>query len=337
MGSAHGRRMLNSWRYGGGALFAGLFMTLLTLLSPPAQAQAYPVKPLRLIAPFPTGASQILAHLLSEKLAESLGQPVVVDYRPGGGGNIGAEVAARAAPDGYTLVVLSASHATSASMYKKLKYDLINDFAPVSLAATVPQLVVVHPSLPVKTLKDLATLGRTHPGKLSYGSGGVGSSGHLAGEHFAALNKISMVHVPYKGASIALTNILSGESDIVIVTVPATIPFINAGKLRGLAILDTKRVPQLPQLQTSAEAGMPDLLMTTWYGVATPANVRSDIIVRLHKAVVSAIQANEVKQRLASVGMDASVSATPAEFGDYMRADVARWTKVIREAKIQVD
>ena len=146
-----------------------------------------------------------------------------------------------------------------------------------------------------------------------------------------------MVHVPYKGASIALTNILSGESDIVIVTVPATIPFINAGKLRGLAILDTKRVPQLPQLQTSAEAGMPDLLMTTWYGVATPANVRSDIIVRLHKAVVSAIQANEVKQRLASVGMDASVSATPAEFGDYMRADVARWTKVIREAKIQVD
>ncbi len=300
-------------------------------------AQSWPVKPLRLIAPFPTGASQILAHMLSEKLAESLGQPVVVDYRPGGGGNIGAEAAARSAPDGYTIVVLSSSHATNTSMYKKLKYDVVKDFAPVSLAATVPQLVVVHPSLPVKTLKELAVLGRANPGKLSYGSGGVGSSGHLAGEHFAALNKISMVHVPYKGASIALTNILSGEADVVIVTVPATIPFINAGKLRGLAILDTKRVPQLPNLPTSAEAGMPDLLMTTWYGVATPAGVRGDIIARLHKAVVFAMQANDVKQRFAGVGMDASASATPAEFGEHLRADVARWTRVIREAKIQVD
>jgi tripartite-type tricarboxylate transporter receptor subunit TctC len=299
-------------------------------------AQTYPAKPLRLIAPFPTGASQILAHMLSEKLAESLGQPVVVDYRPGGGGNIGAEVAARMPPDGYTLVILSASHATSPSMYRKLKYDPVRDFAPVSLAATVPNLIVVHPSLPVKTLKELAALGHTYPGKLTFGSGGVGSSNHLASELFASLNKIKMVHVPYKGASIALTNILSGESDMVVVTVPATIPFINAGRLRGLAVLDTKRVPQLPQLPTSTEAGMPDLQLITWYGIATPAGVRGDIIERLHKDLAAAMQSGDVKQRFAKVGIDAA-SSTPAEFGEYLRAEVARWAKVIREAKIQFD
>lgn len=320
---------MNYWRY-----LMGVAVLLLPLF---VQAQNYPVKPLRLIAPFPTGASQILAHMLSEKLAESLGQPVVVDYRPGSGGNIGAEVAARMPPDGYTLVILSASHATNASMYKKLKYDPVKDFAPVSLAASVPNLIVVHPSLPVKTLKELAALGRSSPGKLTFGSGGVGSSNHLASELFASINKISMVHVPYKGASIALTNILSGESDMVVVTVPATIPFIQAGRLRGLAVLDKKRVPQLPQLPTSIEAGIPDLQLTTWYGVATPAGVRGDIITRLHKDLVTGMQTNDVKQRLANVGIDVTVSAAPAEFGDYLRAEVARWGRVIREAKIQFD
>lgn len=299
-------------------------------------AQGYPVKPLRLIAPFPTGASQILAHLLSEKLSEPLGQPVVIDYRPGGGGNIGAEIAARTPPDGYTLVILSASHATSPSMYRKLKYDIVRDFAPVSMAATVPNLIVVHPSLPVKTLKELAAVARASPGKLSFGSGGVGSSNHLASELFSSINKVKMVHVPYKGASIALTNILSGEADMVVVTVPATIPFIQAGRLRGLAVLDTKRVPQLPQLPTSAEAGMPDLQLTTWYGVATPAGVPAPIIDRLHKELSAAMQTQDVKQRLAKVGIDAAHS-TPAEFGNYIKSEVTRWAKVIHEAKIVIE
>jgi tripartite-type tricarboxylate transporter receptor subunit TctC len=200
----------------------------------------------------------------------------------------------------------------------------------------VPQLIVVHPSLPARSLKELAALARANPGKLSYGSGGVGSSGHLAGEHFAALNKVKLMHVPYKGGSIALTNILSGEADIVIVTVPATIPFITAGKLRGLAILDTQRVPQLPQVPTSTEAGMPQLQLVTWYGVATPAGVRGDIIARLHKDLAAALALNDVKQRFAKVGMEARHS-TPAEFGGYVRADVTRWTQVIREANIQVE
>ncbi|MBM3344511.1 MAG: tripartite tricarboxylate transporter substrate binding protein [Betaproteobacteria bacterium] len=313
-----------------------LILLSMTPLAALAQSAAYPAKPLRLIAPFFAGASQILAYLLSEKLAESLGQPVVVDPRPGGGGNIGAEVAARSAPDGYTLAVLSTSHAVSASMLSKLRYDVLKDFAPVSLVATVPQLIVVHPSLPVKTLKELAALGRANPGKLSYGSGGVGSSGHLGGEHFAALNKIKMLHVPYKGGSIALTHILSGEADIVIVTVPATIPFINAGKLRGLAVLDTKRTPQLPHLPTSAEAGMPELQVVSWYGVVVPAGTPASIIQRLNKDIVALMQTADTAQRFAKVGMEA-VHGTPAALGDYIKADVARWGKVIREANIKVE
>lgn len=308
----------------------------MTFVVPIAGAQVYPVKPLRLIAPFPTGASQIVAHLLSEKLAEPLGQPVVVDYRPGGGGNIGAEIAARAPADGYNLVILSASHSTSVSMYKRLKYDVVRDFAPVTLTATVPNLIVVHPSLPVKTLKELAALARASPGKLSFGSGGVGSSNHLASELFASINRLKMVHVPYKGASIALTNILSGEADMVVVTVPATIPFVQAGRLRGLAVLDVKRVPQLPMLPTSIEAGMPELQLTTWYGVATPAGVPNAIIERLHKEIAQAMQSNDVKQRYAKVGIDAAHSR-PAEFASYIKSEVTRWAKVIREANIVVE
>lgn len=302
----------------------------------PVAAQPYPAKPIRLIAPFPTGASQILAHLVSEKLGESLGKPVVVDYRPGGGGNIGAEIAAKTPPDGYTLVILSSSHTTSPSMYKKLNYDALKDFAPISLIAVVPNVLVVHPSLPAISLRGLAQLGRANPGKLTFGSGGVGSSNHLASELFASLAKVRMVHVPYKGASIALTNILSGESDMVVVTVPATIPFINSGRLRGIAVLDKERAPTLPNVPTSAEGGMPELLLITWYGIAAPTGVRNDIIERLHKDLVAGMQNVEVKQRLAKVGID-SVANTPGEFAEFMRAEVARWARVIKAAKIQFD
>ncbi len=311
---------------------------LLVAMAPPlvATAQPYPAKPLRLIAPFPTGASQILAHLISEKLNETLGQPVVVDYRPGGGGNIGAEVAARTAPDGHTLVILSSSHATSPGMYKSLKYDVLRDFVPVSMVAVVPNVLVCHPSLPVKSLRELAQLGRAFPGKLTFGSGGVGSSNHLASELFASIAKAKMVHVPYKGASIALTNILAGEADMVVVTVPATIPFIQAGRLRGIAVLDKERVPTLPGVPTTAEGGMPDLLLTTWYGVAVPAGTRPEIVERLQRDLAAGMRSSEVKQRLAKVGIDA-VGNSPAEFGAFMRAEVTRWARVIRDANIRVD
>jgi tripartite-type tricarboxylate transporter receptor subunit TctC len=311
---------------------------LIAVLAAPAlvAAQSYPTKPLRLIAPFPTGASQILAHLLSERLNESLGQPVVVDYRPGGGGNIGAEVAAKTPPDGYTLVILSASHATSPSMYKTLRYDVVRDFSPISLVAAVPNVLVIHPSLPASSLKGLAALGRSHPGKLTFGSGGVGASNHLASELFASLAKVSMVHVPYKGASIALNNILSGEVDMVCVTVPATIPFITSGRLRGLAVLDKTRVKNLPGVPTSAEAGFPDLVMITWYGVAAPAGLRPELVERLNKDLVAAMHNPDIKQKLEKVGIDA-VGTPSAEFAEFLRTEVSRWAKVIRDAKIQVE
>jgi tripartite-type tricarboxylate transporter receptor subunit TctC len=303
----------------------------------PAAAQPYPGgKNVRLIAPFPTGASQILAHLAAEKLTEALGQTVVVDYRPGGGGNIGAEIAAKSPPDGHTLVLLSSSHTTSPGMYKKLRYDALKDFAPISLIAAVPNVLVVHPSLPAKSLKELAQLARDYPGKLSFGSGGVGSSNHLASELFKSLAKVDIVHVPYKGASIALTNIISGEVEMVVVTVPATIPFITSGRLRGLAVLVPDRVPTLPGVPTSAQAGMPQLILVTWYGIAAPAGVRADIIERLHAGIVAGMQAPEVRQRLEKVGVDA-VTNTPAEFSRFMQEEVAKWARVIREANIQVE
>ncbi len=299
-------------------------------------AQQYPTKPVRLIAPFPTGASQILAHLIAEKLTGALGQPVVVDFRPGAGGSIGAEIAAKSPPDGYTLVILSSSHTTSPSMYKTLKYDTLKDFAPISLVATVPNVMVVHPSLPAKSLKELAQVARAHPGKLSFGSGGIGSSNHLASELFKSLTKVDIVHVPYKGASIALTHILAGEVEMVVVTVPATIPFINSGRLRGLAVLAPERAATLPGVPTTAEAGMPELVLITWYGVAAPAAVRPEIIGRLNAEIIRSIQTPGVKQQLTKVGVE-PVTNTPAEFSDFVRAEVTRWARVIKEAKIQFD
>lgn len=315
-----------------------LALMLTAMLQPLAQAQTatYPAKPLRLIAPFSTGPTQIVAHIVSELLSRPLGQPVVVDYRPGAGGNIGADIAARSVPDGYTLVILNTSHGTNAGSPKGLTYDLIKDFAPISLVATVSNVITVHPSLPAKTLKELASLVRNSPGKITYGSAGVGSSTHLAAALFASINQVRLLHVPYKGSTSAMTNILTGEVDMVVATVPSAMPFINAGRLRGLAILDARRVPLLPQIPTSVEASMPELLLSSWYGVAAPAGTRSDIIDRLHRNLSESMQTAEAKQRLAKAAMDAA-NSTPVEFSSHIKAEVARWTKVIREQNIQIN
>ncbi|HSN40890.1 MAG TPA: tripartite tricarboxylate transporter substrate-binding protein, partial [Burkholderiales bacterium] len=248
---------------------ASLRLVLFAMLACPlsAAAQKYPEKNIRLIVPFPTGASQILGILVSEKLGAALGQPVVADFRPGAGGNIGAELAAKAPADGHTLLLTSPSLAISPSLYKKLNYDTLRDFATISMLATVPNVMVIHPSVPAKNLGELVKLAKAHPGKMSFGSGGIGSSNHLASELFKSLAKVDILHVPYKGASIALTHILGGEVEMVVVTVPATIPFITTGKLRGLAVLVPERVPTLPGVPTTAEAGMPELVITTWYGL----------------------------------------------------------------------
>ena len=309
---------------------------LLLIGSPPAQAQKYPEKTIRFISPYPTGASQILALLISEKLGAALGQPVYADFRPGAGGNIGMELAAKAPADGYTLVQSSSSLAIGPSLYKKLPFDAARDFQAISQTANVPNLIVVHPSVPAKSLKELVQVAKAQPGKLSYGSGGVGSGNHLASEMFKSMAGINLVHVPYKGASIALTHILSGEIDVVTVTVPATIPFINSGKLRGLAILNATRVPTLPNLPTSKEAGFPELLLDSWYGVMAPAGVRADIIERLNSELKKVMHAPDTVKQLARVGIDA-VTSSPSVFQAFIKADSERWAKVIRDANIRIE
>lgn len=299
-------------------------------------AQKYPEKSIRYIAPFPTGASQILALLVTEKLTTALGHSVVVDFRTGAGGNIGLELASKAPADGYTLVQSSSSLAISPSLYKKLPFNAARDFQAVTQIGNVPNLIVVHPTVPAKTLKELVAVAKGNPGKLSYGSGGIGSGNHLASEMFKAMAGINMVHVPYKGASIALTHILSGEIDVVCVTVPATIPFINSGKLRGLALLARERAATLPNLPTSREGGFPELLLDSWYGVNVPAGVAMPIVDRLNAELRKIMHSPEITKQLARVGIEA-VTSTPAEFQAFIRADAERWAKVIREANIRID
>lgn len=314
-----------------------LGIALLALLACPlpVSAQKYPDRSIRLVVAFPTGAPYILALHISEKLRESLGQSVVPDFRAGAGGNIASELVAKAPPDGYTLLLTSPTVAISPSLFKKLGYDTFRDFAPITLLATVPNVIAVHPSVPAKSLVELVKLAKAHPGKLNFGSGGLGSGSQLGSELFKALTKIDMVHVPYKGAALALTAMLSGEVDMVTSTVPATIPHVNSGRIRALAVLAPERAATLPQVPTSAEAGMPELVVITWYGLFAPAGVKPDIIERINAEIAKLMNAPEARSKFAQVGLDA-VTSTPAEFATFVRAETDKWARVIKTANIHV-
>ena len=315
--------------------FVLLSVGLLAFTSPTA-AQKYPDHSVRLVVAFPTGASQILGLLVSEKLRETWKQAVVPDFKPGAAGNVAAEIVAKAPPDGYTLLLTSPSIAISPNLFKKLGYDPTRDLVPVAPLAAVPNIMIVHPSVPAKTLQELAKLARASPGKLNYASSGVGGSNHLASELFCSLAKVRMTHVPYKGVAIAMTAMLSGEVDVVVSTVPATIPHIAAGKLRGLAVLAPERVSALPKIPTSAEAGMPGLVVITWYGLFAPAGVKPDIVERVNGDVVRFMRSAETKAQLSKVELDAK-TGTPAEFATFVREETARWGRVIREANIRTE
>ncbi|HEV8517943.1 MAG TPA: tripartite tricarboxylate transporter substrate binding protein [Burkholderiales bacterium] len=316
------------------AAAALLCPALFVLLASPVVAQKYPEKNIRLVVAFQSGAPYTLALVISEKLRDSLGQSVVPDFRAGAGGNLAAELVAKAPADGYTLLLTSATIVISPSLFPKLGYDAFRDFAPVALVATVPNVIVVHPSVPAKTLNELVQLAKAHPGKLNFGSGGLGTGSQLGTELFKSLAKINLVHVPYKGAAIALTAMLGGEVDLVTSTVPATIPYINSGRIRALAVLSPERAPTLPQVPTTAEAGMPGLVVITWYGLFAPAGVKPDIVERLNAEVVKVMNAPETKTKLAQVGLDAA-NSTPAAFAKFARADADKWARVIKEANIR--
>jgi tripartite-type tricarboxylate transporter receptor subunit TctC len=309
---------------------------LATLAAPlPVAAQSYPEKNIRMIVAFATGASYVVGILLSEKLRDVLGHPAVPDFRPGAGGNLASGLLARAPADGYTILLTSPTVTISPSLFPKLEYDTLRDFAPVTLVATVPNVLVIHPSVPARNLQELVKLARTHPGKLTFGSGGVGSGSQLGSELFKAHAGIDMVHVPYKGAALALTAMLGGEVDIVTSTVPATIPHIKSGRIRGIAVMGPERVPALPDVPTTAEVGMPEVVVITWYGMFAPAGVKPEIIGRLNAAVTRVMRMPDVKAKLASAGLDA-VTMTPGEFDRFVRDEIDKWARVIKAANIRV-
>jgi tripartite-type tricarboxylate transporter receptor subunit TctC len=303
-----------------------------------AQAQdAWPSKPIRFILPFPPGGgTDILGRLIAERLTANLGQPVVTENRGGAGGNVGAEAAAKSPPDGYTIVLVAPSLAISTSLYSKLNYDPVKDFAPVSLVATVPNVMITNPSVPAGTLKEFIALAKSKPGEMNFGSGGSGTSNHLAGELFNIVAGVKLVHIPYKGVNLAMQDVLSGRVQLVFIGIPAAAPHIKAGKLRALALASTQRSAVLPDVPTADEAGLPNFEVTTWYGILAPAGTPGRIVVRLNAELVKIMHSPELKERLDALATDPKTS-TPEEFAALIQLEIAKWRDVVREAGLKAD
>jgi tripartite-type tricarboxylate transporter receptor subunit TctC len=319
------------------AVLAAIVAAAIVLGAAPALAQKYPDKPVRMIIPFaPGGGTDVLARFLSSKLSEGLGVSLVIENRGGAGGTLGTEVAARSAPDGYTVLFTSASHSFNASLYSKLNYDSLKDFAPVTLVALVPHLLVVHPSLPAKNVKELVSLARRRPGEVFYASGGSGSSVHLAAVLFTTTAKVEMTHVPYKGGGPAMIGVMAGEASVMFPTMQSALPHVKSGRLRALAISTATRSPAVPDIPTVAESGVPGYDATGWYGMLTPAGTPQAAINRLHAETVKILTAQDFKARLAAEGAVA-VGNTPAQFDKFIRDETAKWAKIIRDLKLRVD
>ena len=297
--------------------------------------QAYPTKPVRLILPFPPGGpSDILGRALSQKLTEQMGQQVIADNRPGAGGNLGLELTAKAPPDGYAMVLSSPLISLSPSLYSKLNYDPQKDLAPIALAAQIQNVVLVHPSVPAKNLQELAQVARSSPGKLNYGSGGVGTTTHLAPELFMSMTKTKMVHVPFKGSGLALIGLISGQVDVLIMAVPAAQEQVKAGKARALAVISEKRATPLPNVPTSKEAGFDNFVVDIWYGILGPAGLPPALVNRLNSEINKALAAPDLRDRLLTAGIQ-PIGGTPEQFGKFIRSEAVRYAKVIKDAGIQ--
>ena len=302
-----------------------------------AQQPAYPTRPLRLILPFPPGGStDLLGRAVAERLGEQLRQPVIPENRPGAGGNVGAEAAARSAPDGYTLVLCAPSLAISPSLYRKLNYSPLRDLAPIALVAAIPNLFVVHPSVPARSLAELARHARENPGKLNFGTGGPGTSNQLASDMFRMLTKTEIVQVPYKGAETAMLGLLAGQVHLVVIGTPAAAPHVKSGKLRALAVLGKERYADLPEVPTAAESGLPEFEVDTWYGVLAPAGVPRDIVARLGAEFARMMQAGDMRDRLAAMGIQ-PLASTPEQFGEFLKAEVTKWAAVVKDSGARVD
>ena len=312
--------------------------TLLALSVPAVHAQEWPTQPIKLIVPFAAGGGvDILARSLSQRMSTKLGQQMIVDNRTGAGGNVGVVAAAKAPADGYTLVMTTTgTHAINPGLYKSLPYDPIKDFAPISLVASVPNLLVVHPSVPAKDVKELIALAKNGPKELSFASFGNGTSNHLSGEMFKSIAKVKALHVPYKSATQAVTDLMAGQTDFAFVNAPLALPYVQAGKLRALAVTGAKRSPSMPEFPSMAEAGLPGFVVESWYGLMAPAGTPQAIVDRLNKETLAALADPEVRAFFVKQGADIETS-TPEQFLQRIRTESEAWAKVIKSANIKVD
>jgi len=313
-------------------------VALLLGLAAPASAQAYPTKPIRLIIPFPPGGStDILGRAVAQKLSEAWGQQVIVDNRGGAGGTIGADLAAKAPSDGYTLMMGHiGTLAVNVSLYSKLSYDPVRDFTPVCMVALVPNVLVVNPSLPIKTVAELIAYVKANPGKLDYSSGGNGSAAHLAVEYFKLQTKTAIVHIPYKGTGPSVTDLIAGQVALTMTGAPAVMPHVQSGRLRALGVSSPQRVPALAQIPTIAEAGIAGFDATQWYGIVAPAGTPKEIVAKLNAEIRKIMQSKEMLDRLNTEGAIAA-PGTPEEFGAYIKKEIARWAVVVKAAGMKAD
>lgn len=309
----------------------------LLIASGAALAQAYPAGPVRVIVPFPPGGGVDGAgRLISQKLSEALGKQFIVDNRPGANGMIGSELAAKSAKDGYTLMVNGANFVTTPSLYSKVTYDPVRDFEPVSLLALAPNVLVVHPSLPAKTVKELVALARARPGEVNYAGSGSGSTPHLAAELFNTLAQVKMVHVPYRGTGPAIVGLMSGEASVMFMPTTNAVPLVRSGRLRALAVTSRERVSAMPELPTVSESGLKGYESSQWYGVLAPAGAPSDVLGLLSSQIVKIMQAPDMKQRLTGEGLVA-VGSTREQFAVHIKVELAKWAKVIKASGARVD
>jgi tripartite-type tricarboxylate transporter receptor subunit TctC len=309
-----------------------------TLVAPPALAQNYPAKPIKIIiAQAPGSATDVISRVVGNRLSEGLGQPIVVEARPGAGGALGTEAAARSAPDGYTLFMgNNSTHGSNPAIYAKLPYDAVNDFAPISFVASVPYVLVVEPSLPVKSVQDLIALAKSKPGKINYASAGNGSTHQFCGELLKSAAGIDLVHIPYKGSPPGIAGLLAGEVSLMFTNLTDIGSQIRAGKVKPLAVTTLKRAPLLPDVPTMVEAGVPDFEITSWFGLLAPAGTPAAVIGRLNAETVKVLAREDVKSTLGDQGLDVR-SSSPEQFAAYIKSEIARFTKIAKAAGIKAE
>ena len=313
-------------------------VTALCVLSAGAYAQAFPSRPIRIVVPFPPGGtSDILARSIGQKLTEEWGQPVLADNRPGAAGNIASEIVAKSKPDGYTLYINTVgTHAINPAIYASMPFDVIKDFTPITNLVNLPSLMLAHPSVPAKNLKELIALAKKRPDALQYSSAGSGTQPHLSAEMFKMMSGVSIGHVPYKGAGPQMIGIISGEVALTFATAPSGVPYVKNGQLRAIGVTSANRIPALPTVQTIAEGGVPGFLAVGWNGLMGPANMPQPLLDKIHDAVVRIVRTPEMNARFIDLGAEPALS-TPAEFGALIKAEIVKWAKVVKESGAKVD